>query len=1480
MGDNLDYNVKRMFYTNETAMEAGLKPKELGFEGATGKMGVVPETGPMMTFPSNGSDASFNNLNLNKTSGFLTIDSSGDVGTSDITPKVNWTGYANPENMRSTFVAGVYTQYSTGGVVKGYTRGKYFEYLNGDAALTITIPATNNTGVYWFYINDTSMVVEYEVIENTVDVQQNQCLGSGVIYDGVSAGKIFDRWVDVNSNSVISYQNYATGTIEDTHLTSTLTGTHEGYQAGNTKGGYLTSRGFPFDVTAVSQSAKAWSIFYLNGLDDFGEDLINYRSKTNGVTTLNVADVGLSGTTALVYSNYNGSSYDIEPVDDGYCVAIHYFIAKTTGNIFAVTGKEQHETLANAQLALAGEQREISLSAELDHESKLISSAIFLSSDTIAPKQQYVNNNLELFLAAGDEFESDIEVPEDYIDFIPKTVRYSNADGRFFYDDNDKTMMLLNGNDDFINLMNGARILCAGNVEAVTLTKGTVVDIHGISIIGSRLVINMQIADATENANKSDEGWLTAVLTEDTLPGECGIVALYGTLLNVNTAGMTVGTPLFLGSNGTYTNDRPDYPAESILVGAVLVADATNGAIGITTKRDNYDYEFDGCIIEKHETAIGVDGTTVYMDVSNLGDPTRNLPVQLSGTKWQLDTTTGGPARIELLQGISTKPTMQTVYVYNNNGVATLAVTAGVPLVPYAPVSKVSIRDYTTVLANGPDADRRTTSSKAHGGRGRIAYLTERWSIESPKWFTGVTPTATIDKGPSPDTMNLAVIAGIVYQTHSQSMPALSVDTDGIYLANGSGGAGLDNYTKFTDLTDLLGYVSYDIARDTTARGHLVIFAVINKDSSECKLFANLPSDLYGSNNSSAFYDPNSTANYTVPDELRFTAFLVAQIQYRISGNAIDFLSPDGNITSSGEYVKNLLGNPIGVSGGASGGGAYTPSLLPVLQQGSSAGNQPITDLSFLGITGTDDVVNVPDGSWISTPLKDGTESFYFTTDSSPSLPNAGGLIAIEGGSVRLRGNDKSSLIMDDYFTASITNDSLTVSDVLLGSTTSRIKYGATALRLFEDGAFLEVGSKNIQISDTEGVLCSIPTADILTGVDSHIVTNEVVRKAPVTVDFLTADLQEYLDAGYTTIISADVAGIQQTSLTLSANTTFKGIISLPDGLVINANGHDVRFEGVAFTSGNLTITNGVNFVKFAQLDLYGSNLNLTSDVTIQVESLILHEYTLAITNSSFYYQYLERTTGEITESSIDVTDSKQSNWLRPSPVTDNGTDTILTGPNGNLTLGATANLTNVDNDSETRLLFDNTGACVSALDTAESVTSKFCARNGYAEMGVDGHSNFKVEKTTATTTVPIEFNGVTTADTQLPNLAEIMALLMPVKTALTPLGSFTASSSNRAVSVVTLSGGYRYDLQGFIIKSGGITNGDVCFVLPFGYHPTKVISLIVGARTTGESKYNKIAAFNIASGSDATPGEVSVYSDDLIDALNLDSVASWDILD
>lgn len=554
---------------------------------------------------------------------------------------------------------------------------------------------------------------------------------------------------------------------------------------------------------------------------------------------------------------------------------------------------------------------------------------------------------------------------QDFIDLNPSLVADPSAtEGRFFYNNFERSIQIFTNNPNYWNIPGQADFVRVLNGTGAPITRGQNLDVRDVGTTGGRLVLTAFSTDACDIANNDSKGWAILVATEDIPAGDSGIACFGGTLLNVDTSGLVPGTPVYLGANGEWTNTRPSGCAKYVLIGTAIVADASIGVMGIRVTVDDYDPEFDATILERQEYTIvegtGGDAGKLFCEVWNKEDLTRDLPVPIGGTTYQLNTTTGpgtsGRARVELIQGTATAAQFNYVYIYENAGVAELAVTAGYPAPPFAVVGRISCWDATRFATDGVLANRRTTSAKVVADRGILSYLIERLGVLPPWVFSGCTPTASI----TANVMNLVSASGVVYQTLRQTMPQLEVITDGFYIANGPGGSGLANNVKLTDIKEAAGYTTVDTARNTSCTGSLVFYLLINKEQSDCKIMCNLPGELDGTNSASGlrtYRDDRNAAVYSGTEETAFTEFSLCRIPYRFTGGNIEFLDPNGAGTTDGQYIINRINQPMGSAGGSGGGGGALQNLLQVLAEGNSAGNQQIKDLASGTLSG--DAVNL-----------------------------------------------------------------------------------------------------------------------------------------------------------------------------------------------------------------------------------------------------------------------------------------------------------------------------------------------------------------------------------------------------------------------------------------------------------------------------------------------------------------------------------------
>ena len=336
----------------------------------------------------------------------------------------------------------------------------------------------------------------------------------------------------------------------------------------------------------------------------------------------------------------------------------------------------------------------------------------------------------------------------------------------------------------------------------------------------------------------------------------------------------------------------------------------------------------DALSYQRQDVDIIEDAGSLYAEFEAIGGG--DITYIFGQQEFILDCTTGsgagGKARVQLTAGASPQSRQQNwVYVTPlASGAAQLQASTSEPAqsLEYSPLLRVTLPDVATFLTDNVWLSQRTTEAKAHDGKSIIHYIQDKLRSIGTTYKSGCIPSASINTGPTPDQIDFDITSGVIQQIRDQVMPALDVATDGIYVANASGLGVLENNDKLTNLAEALEDTQGD---DLAGQEYnLVIFGTVNYETSQCKLWVNLPNDSYtgGFFSPDAYNDSEQTAVVTVPDELRSTAFLIARVPIssdNAGGTLFSFLNPAGK-----PEIISLLGNPIGVSGSGAGGAATT----------------------------------------------------------------------------------------------------------------------------------------------------------------------------------------------------------------------------------------------------------------------------------------------------------------------------------------------------------------------------------------------------------------------------------------------------------------------------------------------------------------------------------------------------------------------------
>lgn len=470
---------------------------------------------------------------------------------------------------------------------------------------------------------------------------------------------------------------------------------------------------------------------------------------------------------------------------------------------------------------------------------------------------------------------------------------------RFFADTNNNTFTFTNDIDGS-SLQNGRELWGRGyNDFYDTVHEGTVVT--GITGLRDEAVLVKYRPGYDYTVNK-----MFGVVTNDILNGKEGEVTTYGRTHGIDTR--QYGRNKFLYATNDTTDDdgltsiRPAWPEPAFLVGITLDS-LEDGSIYTTYRHDGIFYQFDGSCIQEQDGFVVVEDGHVYYDVELKGGG--DLPVQLHSQVINLNCTSGsgvgGMARVELTQGTITNSVLNTVYVtLDIDGNAILKATTGYPQDSdsvFAMVSYVGIWDAYKTGVYGPKSHQLTIDAINHNDRGKLPYVDERLRVFGASYEDGVAFSSIVNHVPDPDSVSFTHTSGVGYQLHRHEIPSYSIKERGIYIANHP----TNPDTVVYDLSDpeLLQEVD-----GTTLEGtwfNWVVWGSINKDSSDYKLFINLPNGSY-STAAEAISDADNTAVTTIDKDMRGTGFLICRLPYQ------------HRTQNSGEYY-NLATTVLGLQG-------------------------------------------------------------------------------------------------------------------------------------------------------------------------------------------------------------------------------------------------------------------------------------------------------------------------------------------------------------------------------------------------------------------------------------------------------------------------------------------------------------------------------------------------------------------------------------
>jgi len=562
----------------------------------------------------------------------------------------------------------------------------------------------------------------------------------------------------------------------------------------------------------------------------------------------------------------------------------------------------------------------------------------------------------------------------DSIELNPQSPAVAYQEGLYYYDDDNKAHSFYVESATLPPVRAG-RVLRSRvmNNESFTIVKGDIVKIVGVS--GTSPIVELSQANNIDDV-KSTVG----MIMEDILTGGIGYVAVFDTIVGVNTLGSQVNDLVYLDPDnaGKFTFVQPKAPDYSYPFGFVSIVDEFNGVIGVrfggftnTDTSTNIEGSLNGIVTQEQHVDFVVDTGVAYADVYNENFPTKNLPFMIGSKMYFLDTLTGtgvgGSARVALTNGTINSPQKNYIYIELVGEVPTLKSSTILPIGSIALVGWVSIFDIATTTTDGIFSWQRNNNSVDNGdGDGILNYITDRLRYEGSKYITGVLPTVIIDTGVAPDSVKVSTSVGVITQLHAQTFDPTGGDV--YYIVNHP----TEPFKKITDLNEI------DVIADGTPlsdndRLGLNLMGVQNSNGELEKILVNLPEGAY-TTDATAINDSNNFSVTGVPVNAGITlnTFRICRLVLRYD-------------TQGGGQWTNLLGAglfqdergfPLGLGGsGATTGLATTEFSDGAFSWFNALDSTKTTQVDLSGITtATNRTVAIQD--------QDGTMALLSDTDA------------------------------------------------------------------------------------------------------------------------------------------------------------------------------------------------------------------------------------------------------------------------------------------------------------------------------------------------------------------------------------------------------------------------------------------------------------------------------------------------------------------
>ena len=478
--------------------------------------------------------------------------------------------------------------------------------------------------------------------------------------------------------------------------------------------------------------------------------------------------------------------------------------------------------------------------------------------------------------------------------------------GRLAWNATAKTLEVgMFGTDVVLQLGQEAPIPCL-NTSGGDIDNGEVVYVTGGTTDRPEIALSKADAKATT--------FVFGVATEDIPSGQEGYVTWAGIVRDIDTTVVAAnGDIVFLSAvtAGAFTAAPAAAPNYKARVGYVIYKHATDGVLFVDASvvpslrnltdvetqapaandcpvwsSDNQWFDmtniggfFNGTFIESFDAVVTESGGTITMSLEQSGGG--DLTMKFSGGEYDLDCTS--PLQtIVLTAGDDDDPQANYIYILESTKVLTKSTTQW-PATEHIKIGYFLVPSATYVASEGCYINQNWNDHRqGTDDQGHLAHLCEalRLTMRGATWHDGVEPNATgvvylEITGTAPSTVYWQSTAGVCYQMHKHTIPAIDTSAgDDAHAVNWYG----DPYHEITDFADIVDDANGDSLGNKYF--NIVVWGVANKTGEYTPLMINLPTGRYNSQ-SGAEADLNGYDVMSMPHEFTAdscTGFLIARL--------------------------------------------------------------------------------------------------------------------------------------------------------------------------------------------------------------------------------------------------------------------------------------------------------------------------------------------------------------------------------------------------------------------------------------------------------------------------------------------------------------------------------------------------------------------------------------------------------------------------